>query len=236
MALLEDLIESVGQRDVEVREVVAGGFWTMVVTSGCGIAAAGAGPGGTVVSDGLCGKPARDVLRLSASADSREASAGIATLNSLIIGTVDPRHFKPYRIPTAKDKRIVVVGDFHFTEHLKTIALDVCVVEKNRETGDYTGSEQAFSNADVALITGDAVLDHTLESLLKLAGPCYTIVYGPSTPLSPILFKYGADQLVGIRVRDEAAAKRCITDGMRNLSECPGMAPVVMEAGQKAAD
>jgi uncharacterized protein (DUF4213/DUF364 family) len=233
MALLEDLIESVRQKDVEVRETVAGSSWTMVATSSWGIAAT---MGGADERNDLCGKPAGDLLQFSASANPVEASVGIATLNSLIIGQVDAHHFKPYKIPTAKDKKIVVVGDFHFTEHLKTIALDVSVVQKNPETGDYTGNEQAFRDADVALIAGATIVDRTLESLLKLAGPCYTIVYGPSTPLSPVLFKYGADQLVGVRVKDEIAAKKCITEGMRDLSGCPGLAPVVMEAGQKATD
>ncbi|MFH1314303.1 MAG: DUF364 domain-containing protein [Candidatus Eisenbacteria bacterium] len=233
MALLEDLIESVRQKDMEVREIVAGSSWTMVATAGWGIAA---GPGGADALDGLCGKPAGELLELASRPRPVRASVGIATLNSLIIGQVDSRHFKPYKIPTAKDKKIVVVGDFHFTDHLKTIALDVCVVEKNRETGDYAGNEQAFRDADVALISGATMVDGTLESLLKLAGPCYTIVYGPSTPLSPVLFEYGADQLVGVRVKDEIAAKRCITEGMGDLSGCPGLAPVVMEAGQKATD
>jgi uncharacterized protein (DUF4213/DUF364 family) len=160
----------------------------------------------------------------------------VATLNSLIIGQVASRHFKPYKIPTAKDKKIVVAGEFHFTEHLKTIALDVAVIGKNPETGDYSGNEQAFRDADVALIAGARMVDGTLESLLELAGPCYTIVYGPSTPLSPVLFRYGADQLVGVRVSDEIAARKCITEDMADLSACPGFAPVVMEAGQKAAN
>jgi uncharacterized protein (DUF4213/DUF364 family) len=233
MGLLEDLIESAGPRDMEVLEVVVGSRWTMVTTSGCGIAALPASPGGRAMRDDLSGKPAGDLLKLSASKKPEEAALAIATLNSLIIGKVDRHHFKPYRIPTAKDKRVVVVGDFHFTEHLRTLALDVCVVEKNPETGDYSGREQAFRDADVALITGAAAVDHSLESLLELAGPCYTIVYGPSTPLSPVLFRYGADQLVGVRVTDEALVKEWIADGKKNLSECPGVAPVVMEAGQK---
>ena len=233
MALLEELIESAGPRDMDVRDVVVGSSWTMVTTSGCGLAALPTSADGQAAHEDLCGKPAGDLVDLSASESLEEAALGIATLNSLIISKVDHRHFKPYRIPTAKDKRVVVVGDFHFTEHLRTIALDVCVIEKSPETGDYRGQEEAFRDADVALITGAAAVDHTLEPLLELAGPCYTIVYGPSTPLSPVLFRYGADQLVGVRVRDEALVKKWVVDGTKNLSECPGVAPVVMETGQK---
>jgi uncharacterized protein (DUF4213/DUF364 family) len=238
MALLEDLIENVGQHEADVRETVVGRFWTLVASSACGIASLSqsARPANGQEGADTAGKTTKDLLKLAFSQNPREASLGIATLNSLIIGQVNPRHFKPYRIPTARDKKIVVVGEFPFTDHLKTIAQDVSIVEKNPESGDYAGeeAEQAFRDADVALLAGARMVDHTLETLLTLAGPCYTIVYGPSTPLSPILFSYGADQLVGVRVTDEQSAKKCVAEGMRNLSECPGVAPVVMEAGQHA--
>lgn len=47
--------------------------------------------------------------------------------------------------------------------------------------------------ADVVAITGSALINHTLDRLLSLAKRQATVpVLGPSTPLSPVLFEYGA--------------------------------------------
>ena len=57
--------------------------------------------------------------------------------------------------------------------------------------------------ADVAAITGTALINHTLDELLDLCRPETSVmVLGPSTPLSPVLFDHGVDVISGTVVVD----------------------------------
>ena len=67
-----------------------------------------------------------------------------------------------------------------------------------------------------------------MERLLEASRTCYTIVFGPSTPLSPVLFEYGADQLVGVRVENHEEVAKWIAADRENLMECPGLKSVVL--------
>ena len=63
-------------------------------------------------------------------------------------------------------------------------------------------------------ITGSTLVNHTLDDLLALVQPEATVmVLGPSTPLSPVLFDYGATIISGTRVMDETAVLRTVGQG-----------------------
>jgi uncharacterized protein (DUF4213/DUF364 family) len=245
--LLDDLIRSLKPTSESVSDVSIGGNWTLVAASECGVAsrlkssdsAPEVGRAGLEINrEGdrhdlagqLRGKPARDLLQYAFSRDATEASIGIATANALAAGRCDPGLFRPYRMPRARGKRVAVVGEFRFLDDLRSIAEKTLVIRKNPESGDYDGTdaESLIPEADIALINGSAVVDGTLEHLLGLARPCYTIVHGPSTPLSPVLFEYGADQLVGVMIKDPESARRCIALDTGLLTECRGIQPVVL--------
>jgi uncharacterized protein (DUF4213/DUF364 family) len=68
--------------------------------------------------------------------------------------------------------------------------------------------------AEVVAITGTALTNHTLDGLLALCRPeALVMVLGPSTPLSPVLFKHGVHLISGARVVDEAAVLRTVGQG-----------------------
>jgi uncharacterized protein (DUF4213/DUF364 family) len=96
---------------------------------------------------------------------------------------------------------IGVVGFFPFVNQLEG---DVHVFEKRPAPGCLPASEadNYLPKCDLVVITGSAFVNGTLEHLLELSGG-YTMVIGPSTPLSPVLFDFGADMLAGIVSKDE---------------------------------
>jgi uncharacterized protein (DUF4213/DUF364 family) len=68
--------------------------------------------------------------------------------------------------------------------------------------------------ADIVAITSSALINHTLDGLLSLCPQQATVMLlGPSTPLSPILFDFGANIISGTRVVDENAVLRTVGQG-----------------------
>jgi uncharacterized protein (DUF4213/DUF364 family) len=241
MTLIEDLIGSVECTGAEVLEVVMGRRSTLVTTAtgqttACGLAARP--PAGEKIeapaSDAYRGRPAETLLRLASSGEPLEASIRLATLNSLLTSRLDPRRFRPGTIPRAAGKRVVVAGDFPFTENLRSVAGSLHVLDWITRPGASLDDEagRLIGAADIAIVGGAAILDGSLEVFLALARPCFTIVYGPSTPMSPILFAYGADQLVGVRIKDLEAAKRRIDDVPMEMMNRPGIDAVVLARDQ----
>lgn len=223
MTLLENLLLSLPGIDMPTETVILGARWTMVVSSHCGLAGTPGGPCGTVKSPAsdFTGKLLKDLLPMAHSSNPLEARVGIAALNAALAEILKADRFQPYSIPRARGKTVGLVGDFAFTEQLRTLADEVIVVETDL-------AEQVLPRVDIAIISGSTIVDHSLEGLLKASASCYTIVFGPSTPLSPVLFDYGADQLVGTQVESREATAECIARGIENLMECPGLRPVIL--------
>jgi uncharacterized protein (DUF4213/DUF364 family) len=238
MALLEDLIGSIRTDDIQVANLIVSPFWTLVTASNCGIASTMLDPEARGVELACTVRERRigDVVQLALSANPLEASVGIAALNSALVGQVDARHYRPYRIPRAGGKTVAIVGDLPFADMLREVAREVWAVRPDQKTGDYrnTEVESVLPKADIAIIDGSAIISKSLEHLLDLSKSCFTAVVGPSTPLSPLLFKYGANQIAGIKVRDEEAATRCISEGIKVISGCRWLKPVVIAGDQQS--
>jgi hypothetical protein len=143
---------------------------------------------------GLAAKPARP-----------EASAGMAAINALL---PKPRD---YLEENANDllsriipgRKSVMVGHFSFIEDLKTVNQDLTVLELLPQEGDLHVSKapEILPQAEVVAITSMTLINGTLTELLDLCSPeATTLIIGPSTPFSPVLFDYGIDALCGTLV------------------------------------
>jgi uncharacterized protein (DUF4213/DUF364 family) len=174
MSLIEDLIGSIETRDAEIRGVTVGASWIMVTSSACGICPSEGQMHAerSPVGDRLRGKPAADLLDLVFSGDPFERSIGVAALNSLIMGQADLRSFRPYRLPRARGKTIAVVGEIPVPEGLRDIAAEVLPVARKPTADAYErgSAVDLLTRADVAMIDGSVIMDHTLGYLLDLAG------------------------------------------------------------------
>jgi len=114
-----------------------------------------------------------------------------------------------------REKNVVVVGDFPFLNKLRPEVKNLWIINRLPWEGE-DGLREArgvLPRADVAAITGSSFINHTAEALLSLCPRAYTVMLGPSTPFSPILFKYGVDAICGARVEDPDLALKYICQG-----------------------
>jgi uncharacterized protein len=105
----------------------------------------------------------------------------------------------------ASGKRLAVVGRFPYLEEIRSKATQSWIVELEPE-GDESPSSAApeiLAQADVVGITGSALANGTLEGLLRdCRRDAFVVLIGPTTPLSPVLFDYGATALCGVVAKD----------------------------------
>jgi len=111
-------------------------------------------------------------------------------------------------------KKIAMIGHFPRIDELRQKADELWVMEKNPLEGDLpdTASEYLVPKADILVITSSTIINKSVERLLELSNG-YTILLGPSTPMSPVLFDYGVDLLAGVKVKDEKLMMEMIAQG-----------------------
>ncbi len=223
MGILQDLLDHL-PADAPVKSVLVGIHWTLVCSRHCGLAS-------TLIDQGPHGhsrlrqvgalhqKSAHELAQWALSDNLLEASIGMAALNSLL--EVDESQAVAVNAADVlaqkgQGKNIAIVGHFPFVERLRSLAKNCWVIEKRPSEGDLPAeaARQLLPQADVAAITGTALINHTLEDLLSLCSPqAQIMILGPSTPLSPLLFAHGVHLLSGARVVDEEAARLTIQQG-----------------------
>lgn len=228
MGLLDDLLTSLP--DAPVAGVYIGLHWTAVVVEAngkrhCGLAST---LGGSHDHSGEPDIPQAGQLEsfsgldLAAFARSNRpalAGIGVAAINALL-----PPQTDSWFDGNAGDvisrqgagKTVALVGHFPFVPRLRASVGQLHVLE-NRPTEDDLPAEAAgdmLPKADVVAITGTALINGTLERLLKLCSPqALVLVLGPSTPLSPVLFEHGIDLLSGSVVTAIDPVLRAVRQG-----------------------
>lgn len=238
MSLLSDLLSSL-KEDRPVEEAWACVFWTAVVAGRCGLASTtppSSPHGGAPIRDvgHLARRSARTLAEWLTSSNTLEASIGLAALNALV--SPPQEHLSEGDIVEillreARGKRLAVVGHFPFLGKLSQEAKELQVLELAPAPGELPAEEAAkvLPQAEVVAITGSALINHTLEGLLKLCPQAsFRAVVGPSTPLSPVLFDYGVDVLAGVEVVDIPEVLRYIREGA-NFRQVKGVRKVTLE-------
>lgn len=223
MPIIDDLLARL-PHDAPVRQVLVGTHWVVVCSRHCGMAAA-------LTQDERHGAPAvRNAGRLLdmsawqlaeyARSDSPlEASIGCAAINSLLEvdeSTAVEINAAAVLAEKGRGKNVALVGRFPFIERLRGVVGQLWVIEQRPAPGEFSVAEGAalLAQADVAAITGSAIINGTIEGLLKQCRPgAEVMVLGPSTPLSPVLFDYGVTLISGTRVVDETAVLRTVGQG-----------------------
>ncbi len=224
MNILEDLLSSLPNDNIPVQKVIIGVHWTLVSSKYCGL-------GSTMVRQELPGhsqvrdvghlheKSAQELASWVLSDNLLEASIGIAALNSLLVfneGKATQENAADIITRESQGKNLAIIGHFPFIDRLKTTTRNCWVIEKKPIGYDFPedAAKKYIPQSDVIAITGTAFINHTIKGLLSLCAlGSIVMVLGPSTPLSPVLFKYGITYLSGARIIDKDAAINTIQQG-----------------------
>ncbi len=185
-----------------------------------------------IYSKDWCGKPLKDIACCAKSWNFIEASLGMAAINCYY-NSMEQAVANKINIPSSsyaenrmndpfisyqrhiRNKNVVVIGHFPYLETLFEPVCDMSIIETKPKEGDYPFSacEYLIPKADYLFITCGSLTDKTLPRLLELAGNAYTVLVGPATPLTPILFRYGVNDMSGFIFRDLEKADRILTGG-----------------------
>lgn len=147
------------------------------------------------------------------------ASVGLATINALLKPQPDQwvtLNAEDVIASRGAGKRVALVGHFPFVPRLLEQVGKLSVLELQPRGRDLPAdaAPSVLSQADVVALTSMTIHNHTLPGLLEHCKPeALVILLGPSTPLTPVLFDYGADILCGSIVTDIEAVLRTILQG-----------------------
>ena len=217
--LYEDLIKSVEHvSNTPVLDVRVSPVWTGVKTRNVGISLLYAiSHEGVEDAGSLTGKPAKELLNYLLTFNLTKVSIGLATLNSLL------ERPKSYELINALDyiesrcenKRVVFVGHFEGLDRIKTKAKELIILERKPQEGDVidTAYYYLIPDADIVAITGSAFANKSIESILSLKRNGETIILGPSTPPSQVLFDYGVDVIGASLVQEGDSLLSVISQG-----------------------
>ena len=242
MKLIDDLINAVKGNEAPIRDIRVGLTWTGVWGKYCGLSRTYSNPvmahGGIKDIEKLTEMTTLELAEYSRSWNLIEAGIGVAAINSMIkpkgksgINAID------FLAKESKDKKVVVVGKFPKLDEVRAVAKELWILELepnlvNPEEGvlPSTAAEHKIPKSDILAITGSTLVNKSLEHLLELGRDAYTIILGPSTPMSEVLFDYGADMLAGVNVLKPNQIMNRISrsGGMVSPKNCKGEIEFIM--------
>jgi uncharacterized protein (DUF4213/DUF364 family) len=237
-----DHILSIIDKDAPVDDIIRGLYWTAVVSRFCGLSS-------TMLRDCahdhsndaepilLTGKTAAELAQLSLSPDIGKASLGLGAINSLIpvdlsrCTEVNAAHIL---MEKGKGKNVAIIGHFPFVDDLKGVTKNLWVIEKWQKPGDYPEEDalQYLPQSDVIAISSTTLINHTLEGLLPLCPKSsFTMLLGPTTPMTSVIFDHGINMISGSLVIDQQLAITYIKQGanFRQLKRSGAIRLLTME-------
>jgi uncharacterized protein (DUF4213/DUF364 family) len=219
MPILDDLLSALPPRQVALREVRIGAFWTLVWSEqGAGLAStqreshAPHRRSPVRWAGNLLDHSAQELAGLLRSNSPVERSLGMAAVNALLDvddGALSDGNASQVITQRGVGKRVVIIGHFPFIPTVRRLVGHLDVLELDPEPGDLpaNAAQGILPQADVVAITGTTLLNGTFDNLISLCQPnAYVLLLGPTTPLTPLLFDYGVKMIAGTRVVDPQAA------------------------------
>jgi hypothetical protein len=234
-------ILSIIDHDAPVDDIIRGLYWTAVVSSFCGLSS-------TMIRDCphdhddsepllLTGKTAAELAQLSLSTDIGKASLGLGSINSLIpvdLSRCTEANAAHILMEKGKDRNVAIIGHFPFVDDLKGVTKNLWVIEKWQKPGDYPEEDalQYLPRSDVIAISSTTLINHTLDGLLPLCPKSsFTMLLGPTTPMTSVIFDHGIDMISGSLVIDQQLAITYIKQGanFRQLKRSGAIRLLTME-------
>lgn len=116
----------------------------------------------------------------------------------------------------AEQGPVGLLGRFPFIPRLREKLKQLYVFELNPQPGEYGTADMKAILPDCAVvaITGMTLVNHTFEKVISYRSPeAISLVMGPTTPVSPVLFDYGIDLISGTVVEKIEPVMRCLIQG-----------------------
>jgi len=221
--ILNDVLSTL-DNDAPVDDIVRGLYWTAVVSRSCGLSSTlfrdcSHDHAEGIESVPMTGGTAAELAHRALSSDIGSASLGLAAINSLIpvdLSRCTEINAADILMEKGKGRNVSVIGHFPFVDGLREVAENLWVMEKWQKPGDYPEQDASryLPQSDVIAISSTTLINHTLEGLLPLcAKGSFTMLLGPSTPMTDILFDYGIGMISGSLVTDAPLALTYIKRG-----------------------
>ncbi|WP_319405161.1 Rossmann-like domain-containing protein [uncultured Desulfosarcina sp.] len=224
--LIDDLLQAMDRPSAVISDIAVGSHFIGVRAdengSACtGLASAlGAAPTANerMMMDKMIGKPLHSAAEWLKQPGAFSISLGAAALNAGIIPPQNQPDIEASRIMAekGKDDETVLVGEFPFTDWLRQQVKTLYLFELQKVAGRTPPDQwdDILGRCKVLGLTGTTLITRAMASYLKKAPHAHTIIIGPTTPLSPVLFSHGADVLAGCQVVRPEAVFTGIREGM----------------------
>jgi uncharacterized protein (DUF4213/DUF364 family) len=163
-----------------------------------------------------------EILKYALDTNVLKSAIGVATLNALSQLVIESEVGKEYKVAKEKDgfdlleikpdETVTLIGAFGpYIRRLKMMGNPFFIVEKNPQTLrsdeiEYFKPESemafAFEKSDVIIITGTAIVNHTIDTILSsITDGKRTAIIGPTASMIPnAFFKRGVDIMAGVRI------------------------------------
>lgn len=230
--IYDDLINGIPE-DLVVDDLICANE-SSYVHSGNGTGIAGFRPYETrmpMITKNLIGMPLREVASCVKSWNFPEASIGAAAINAYYNSpdvakkngvefsaskSVEDRKFDPFIMSQndIKDKKVAVVGHFPYIKKLFESKCELHIIDWYPQEGDYplSSCEYILPECEYVYLTCASIVDKTFPRMLELSKNADRVtVVGPATPLAPVLFDYGVDNLSGFMIKDYHSVFRIIS-------------------------
>jgi hypothetical protein len=214
--------------DLIVEDALVGIHWTLVRSSGVGVAMtppegyhsfSGAG--------GFKGRKLRELAALVKSWHPLEAALGVAAINSYVnapstmakVWKTQPESQVNESVfvvmkPVLAGKKVTVVGHFPDLDELAAVCR-LSILERNPQDGDFPdpACEYILEDQDFLFMTGVTLTNKTLPRLMELGRTARMVLVGPSVPLTPFWFGKGIASLAGTSVIDTDSVWQHVAQG-----------------------
>jgi len=219
MNLEKKLLESISDRESAVTGAWIGLTWTAIESKYLGLSHTYNTPENIDIENAgdLTSCKATELASRILSWKPIEASIGVATINSLLEPMGEKCNVKEFLREKVRGKTVTFIGRFPFYDEISPIARKSYLLELHPvgEELPAFACEEILPKSDINVITGTTLINHSLQRLLALGQNGINIVLGPTTPLSPILFDFGAHIIGGIKVNNKTEVTKVIMQGVR---------------------
>lgn len=232
MKLVDALLDSVSGAEENIENILIGLHWISVESRRTGLSHVFRGDQGFELEDAgaIRGKHILETASLLKSWEPLEAGLGLAAFNSLM----DPRgeniNVLDFLLRESSGKTVTCVGRFPFFPDISRIAARAFLLEMEPREGEFPpyAAEEVVPESDLVIITGASLITKTMQRLLELSRDAVAVVLGPSTPMSEVLFDFGASVIAGVRVTDPEALRVSLAQGVKYYRKIAGIEPVTM--------